>query len=68
VFRVDGHRVDILLDVFQQAMDIKGKPAVVVADTVKGKGVSFMEGEKDWHGKAPNPGQLEEALKQLQAV
>ncbi|MGI6620817.1 MAG: transketolase [Bacillota bacterium] len=68
VFRVDGHRVDILLDVFQQALDIKGKPAVVVADTVKGKGVSFMEGEKDWHGKAPNPGQLEEALKQLQAV
>lgn len=68
VFRVDGHKVDLLMDVFRQALDVKGKPAVIVADTVKGKGVSFMEGEKDWHGKTPNAGQLEEALEQLEAI
>ncbi|HHX11054.1 MAG TPA: transketolase [Firmicutes bacterium] len=68
VFLVDGHKVDCLMDVFRQAMDVKGKPAVIVAETVKGKGVSFMEGEKDWHGKAPNAGQVEQALKELTAV
>lgn len=68
VFRVDGHKVDLLIDVFNEALAVRGKPKVVVADTVKGKGVAFMEGDKDWHGKAPNARQLEEALKQLESL
>ncbi len=65
---VDGHDVERLMDVFQQAIDVKGKPVVIVAETVKGKGVSFMEGKKEWHGKAPDAGQVEQALKQLAVV
>ncbi len=65
---VDGHDVERLMDVFQQAIDVKGKPVVIVAETVKGKGVSLMEGKKEWHGKAPDAGQVEQALKQLAVV
>jgi transketolase len=44
---------------------IKGKPTFIRANTVKGKGVSFMEGQAKWHGKAPNKEQLQTALKDL---
>ena len=50
------------LDEFEM---IKGKPTVIIAHTVKGKGVSFMENKAAWHGKAPNQEQLQEALKEL---
>jgi transketolase len=65
VLEVDGHDFDQVLDAFGKAQKVKGKPAVIIAHTVKGKGVSFMENNVDFHGKAPNAEQLEKALKEL---
>ena len=64
---VNGHRFSELLNAFEEAKTVKGKPTVIIARTVKGKGVSFMEGQSVWHGKAPNPQQLEQALKEIEA-
>ncbi len=65
VTEVDGHDLAQLLDAFDKAKKVKGKPAVTIAHTVKGKGVSFMENNVDFHGKAPSAEQLEIALKEL---
>ena len=65
VFEVDGHDFSQLLNAFNQARNVKAKPAVIIAHTIKGKGVSFMENSVDFHGKAPNAEQLEKALKEL---
>jgi len=62
---VDGHDFNQLIDAFEQAKTIKGKPTIIIAHTIKGKGVSFMENKVDFHGKAPNPVQVEQALKEL---
>lgn len=62
---VDGHNINQLIGAFEQAKTIKGQPTVILARTVKGKGVSFMENNVDFHGKAPNPAQVEQALKEL---
>lgn len=50
VFNVDGHDIESLLQVFQQAREIKGQPVAIIAKTVKGKGISFMENQVGWHG------------------
>ena len=50
VFHVDGHDIDALLDVFQKTLAVTGKPTAIIAKTVKGKGVSFMENQVGWHG------------------
>ena len=65
VFEVDGHDFSQLFDAFEKSRKVKGKPAVIIAHTTKGKGVSFMENNVDFHGKAPNAEQLEKALKEL---
>ena len=65
VREVDGHDFADLLAAFDEAEQASGKPTVIVAHTVKGKGVSFMENNPDFHGKAPNPEQLEQALQEL---
>ncbi|MFA5060341.1 MAG: transketolase [Candidatus Omnitrophota bacterium] len=65
VLEVDGHNLKELKDAFDKADTIKNKPTVILANTIKGKGVSFMEGQSKWHGKAPNKEQLEAALKEL---
>jgi transketolase len=65
VIEIDGHNISQLTDAFKKAREIKGKPAVIIAHTVKGKGVSFMENNVDFHGKAPNAEQLEKALEEL---
>ncbi len=62
---VDGHDLSQLLDAFGEAKKVKGKPTAIIAHTIKGKGVSFMENNVDFHGKAPNAEQLEKALKEL---
>jgi transketolase len=54
VMRIDGHDMDDVVGALEQARTVKGKPVVILADTVKGKGVSFMENQAGWHGKAPN--------------
>jgi len=61
----NGHDMKELLGAFEQALRTKGKPSVIIAKTVKGKGVSFMENNAGWHGKAPNLEQLDAALKEL---
>lgn len=62
---VDGHDVDALLKAFSAAKAIIGKPVCIVASTVKGKGVSFMEGQAGWHGKAPDAEQAQQAIAEL---
>jgi transketolase len=66
VIEVDGHDPEGLLQAFEQAKLVKGQPAVIIAHTVKGKGVSFMENNVDFHGKAPSAAEVEIALKELE--
>jgi transketolase len=68
VLEVDGHDLVALMDAYDKAETIKGKPTVVLANTVKGKGVSFMENVADWHGKAPKKEELEKAIAELDAL
>ena len=65
VIGIDGHDYAQILDAFEKAQECKGKPTVIIAETVKGKGVSFMENQAGWHGAAPNDEQLKQALKEL---
>ncbi len=68
VQQVDGHSVETLLDAFAKCDAETSRPNVIIANTVKGKGVSFMEDTHAWHGKAPNDGELERALAELEAA
>ena len=65
VIEADGHDLEVLNNAFTEAKEVKGKPTVVIAATVKGKGVSFMENNPGFHGKAPNEEQLSKALDEL---
>jgi transketolase len=65
VLHVDGHDMGQLVAAFDKARAVVGKPVVILADTVKGKGVSFMENVAGWHGKTPNREELNAALKEL---
>lgn len=65
VFTADGHDFDSLLAAITQALAVRGKPQMIVCSTVKGKGVSFMEHQPGWHGKAPSREQLAQALAEL---
>ena len=65
VLEIDGHDFDQILDALDMARKCRDMPTVIVAETVKGKGVSFMEGQAGWHGKAPNAEQYEQAMKEL---
>ena len=65
VLNVNGHDFDELRKAFNQAKQIKNKPTVIIAHTIKGKGVSFMENNYAWHGAAPNQEQYEQAMKEL---
>ena len=65
VISVDGHDFQQLLDAFEKAKGVQGKPTAIIARTVKGKGVSFMENNPEWHGKAPTPEQAEQALAEI---
>ena len=66
VLDIDGHSIEALKGAFDNFSGTRDKPTVILANTVKGKGVSFMEGKSAWHGKAPNKEQLAAALKELQ--
>lgn len=68
VLKADGHDMDAILDALKKARELKGAPTVVIVSTVKGKGVSFMENQAGWHGKAPNDEQFEQAKAELEAV
>jgi transketolase len=64
---VDGHDVTAVADALEEARGVRGRPQVIVARTVKGKGVSFMENQAAWHGKAPTAEQVALALDELRA-
>ena len=66
VFEIDGHNMVQILDALEWAKTSHNKPRAIVAHTTKGKGVSFMENQANWHGKAPDCEQAEQALKELQ--
>lgn len=64
VINIDGHDIDEILKAFEVAKNIKNKPTCIIAKTIKGKGVSFMENKVEWHGKAPNEEQYNQAIKE----
>ncbi len=62
---IDGNNFDEIEKAFNHAKTVKGKPSAIIAKTVKGKGVSYMEDQVGWHGKAPNADEYETAMKEL---
>ena len=64
---IDGHDFDAIEAAFNTAKETKGKPTAIVMKTTKGKGVSFMENDAGWHGKAPNDAEYEQAMTELKA-
>lgn len=65
VITINGHDYDEIKAAFKEARETKGMPTAIIAMTVKGKGVSFMENQASWHGVAPNDEQYEQAMKEL---
>lgn len=68
VIQIDGHDFDQIDAAFTAAEACKGKPTAIIAKTVKGKGISFMENQVGWHGKAPNAEQYQQAMDELDAA
>ncbi|MCR4728601.1 MAG: transketolase [Lachnospiraceae bacterium] len=68
VINIDAHDFDQIRAAFKEARETKGQPTVIIAHSLKGKGVSFMEGSIDWHGKAPNDEQYAIAMADLEKV
>ncbi|HLA00815.1 MAG TPA: transketolase [Thermodesulfovibrionales bacterium] len=66
VIDIDGHDMKEILDALDDAETVKGKPSIILAHTIKGKGVSFFEGKVEYHGMAPTPEELEKALKEME--
>jgi len=62
---IDGHNMEEILRAYEEAKSIKAKPTIIIAHTIKGKGVSFMENVVDFHGRAPTKEEAEIALKEL---
>ena len=65
---IDGHDFDAIEKALNEAKKVKGQPTAIVMSTVKGKGVSFMENNAGWHGKAPNDAEYEQAMGELKAI
>ncbi len=68
VINVDGHDFDALEAAFKEARAVKGQPTAIIAKTIKGKNVSFMENQASWHGVAPNAEQYAKAMEELEEV
>ena len=66
VIEIKGHNFKEIIKALDDADKVKGKPTMILANTIKGKGVSFMENNAGWHGKAPNEEELKRALKELE--
>jgi transketolase len=62
---IDGHNFEQILAAFEKAKVMKAKPTIIIAHTIKGRGVSFMENNVEFHGKAPTPEEAQRALKEL---
>ena len=68
VINVDGHDYDALKAAFDEAKATKGQPTAIIAKTIKGKDISFMENQASWHGTAPNDEQYAQAMEDLKKV
>ncbi len=68
VLEVDGHSPEEIISAAKRAEGVKDRPTMIIAKTIKGKGVSFMENEADWHGKAPGDEDRDIALKELEVI
>lgn len=68
VINIDGHNIQEIIDAFDVAKNVKDKPTCIIAKTIKGKGVSYMENDVKWHGIAPNEEQYQLAMKELGGV
>jgi transketolase len=67
VISIDGNDMQQCVNALDEAKTVKGQPTAIVARTVKGKGVSYMEGVAGWHGKAPSQDELAQAIRELDA-
>ena len=65
IIKIDGHNIQEIIDAFDVAKNIKDKPVCIIAKTIKGKGISYMENQVGWHGKAPNEEQYKMAMEEL---
>ena len=65
IIKIDGHNMEEIKSAFEVARNVKEKPVCIIANTIKGKGVKFMENQVDWHGKAPNEEQYKEAVNDI---
>ena len=68
MINVDAHDFDAIRAAFKEARETKGMPTAIIAHSLKGKGVSFMEGSVDWHGKAPGDEQYAVAMADLEKI
>ena len=68
VFEIDGHNMEEIVKALDKANEVKGKPVMIVANTIKGKGVSFMEMNYKFHGKAPDDEQFKKAMEELKKI
>jgi transketolase len=67
VIQIDGHDLSQVMAAYDEAKNTKGKPTMILANTIKGKGVSYMENAAGWHGKTPNPDEVKKALDEIYA-
>ena len=65
IIKIDGHDINEILNAFEVAKNIKNRPTCIIAKTIKGKGVSFMENKAEWHGKAPSEEEYNLAMEEL---
>ena len=65
IIKIDGHNIEKIIKAFEVARNIKQKPTCIIAKTIKGKGVSYMENKVEWHGKAPNEEEYNQAMQEL---
>ena len=68
VLNIEGHNMDSIIDAITTGKQTKGKPTIIIAKTIKGKGISFMENKAEWHGKAPSEEQYNKAMEELNNI
>ena len=68
IIKIDGHNLEEIKSAFEVAINIKNKPVCIIANTIKGKGVSYMENKPEWHGKAPNDEEYKQAVEDIKKM
>ena len=68
IIKIDGHNLEEIKSAFEVARNIKNKPVCIIANTIKGKGVSYMENKPEWHGKAPNDEEYKQAVEDIKKM